>query len=124
MFLLSDQILLFHLFPFHPANRIHLITQGNGGTVDFLLHCLEFPDREGSGFGGLQITFAHSDDSVKQRIELKHKLFQPEMVDCQGNELNHSGYYEDHPADYPDQQLIIFHIDLTQHCPGGRGQCH
>ena len=124
MFLLSDQILLFHLLPLHPPDRIHLILQCHGGTVDFLLHCLEFPNRERSRSGGLQIAFSHSGDSLKQRIELKHKLFQPEMVECQGKQVNHSGNNEDHPADYFDQQLIIIHIDLTQHCPGGRCQCH
>ena len=123
-FLFPDQVLLLHLLPFHAADGVHLIVEGQAGTVDLPLHGLELPDGEGGGGGGLQLAPAHADDAAQKDVELAHELSQPEVIDgkAQKKDQARNGPYGS--ADAPDDFLKALHGDLPDQGPGGRGHGH
>ena len=119
-FLLFDEILLFHLLPFHAADRIHLPVQGQAGPVDLLLHGLKFRDRVGVCLDRLQFAFSHAGNGFPQRIELPHEFPQPETVQGQGDQEYHQGgqgYGGAHPMDH---LLIILYGSFPDQSPAGK----
>ena len=123
-FLFFYSVLLFDLLPFHPADRVHLLIQGKAGLIDLQLHSVKFPDGEGFKFNGFQISLPDTDDPILQRIELAHELFQPQLVDQQGDQEYNTGKTTYMDAGTANHLLIVLHGNLTDQCPLGVCHCH
>ena len=128
--LLYDPLLLFyHVFPFHPiplhaADRIHLTVQSKAGPVNLLMHDFKFTDGERLGRNGFQLPFPHADNSVQQRVELTHELFEPQLIECQRNQEDHRSCDSYHTSDTSYHLLIVLHGNFSDNCPVGRVHRH